>query len=831
MALKLRTLSRLTTLGAALALLLTLAAGWAVQYALDEAAQAADWVAHSLEVQRDLEHVKTDLRTAQAMARGHVLFGYGETLAQYRASIEDLHRQLAALRALTAGNPAQQRALDELAGPVAAYARYLDRLLEIREERGLDAARREFVGGAGHPQVVEAIARIDAVAAIEERLLSERRAALERSNAHTGTALFLAGALVLAILVASVVALRREIRRRQAAEQAARVLNEGLDAQVAARTAALKQWETIFRKAGWGVVTVDPQTFRVAAANPAAEAMLRAARPLAGRPIDALFPPEERALLPERVRRVGEQGHLSYESAWLRDDGTTLPVNIEVAVYRGDDGRLWRVANVQDISERKRAEAALAQSAALFRQLAEIGSDYFWELDEAFRFTSISPQIRERAGLNYESYIGKARWELPFLGMDAAKWAAHRADLEAHRPFRNLEAGLVNLHGEARWFLIGGDPVFDAGGGFLGYRGVTHDITAVKQAEASLREREEQLNLFVQYAPAAIAMFDRDMRYLAWSRRWSEDYGLGGRELAGRSHYEIFPEIPQRWRDIHRRCLAGATESSEADPFVRQDGRTQWLKWIVLPWHRPDGGIGGIAVFSEDITERKQAEDAQRDSAQRLETLSRRLLQVQEEERRAIARELHDEIGQALTAVKLSLAALRRRAAGGEEDAMLADGIGVIDHAIAQVRDRSLDLRPLMLDDIGLAGTLEWLVGRLQAKVSLRITAEIAPLAERPEREVETAAFRIAQEALTNALRHAGARRVEVSLWQEDGQLCLAVADDGKGFDTAATRAGFGLSGMRERAILLGGEFMIDSSPGAGTCIRASLPNGVKPGS
>ncbi len=694
---RIRILNRLAALGIALALLITLAIGWAVRYAFGEATRTADWVVHTLEVQRSLEGIETDLRAAQSMARGHALFGDGEALRLYRDSMQRLRQRIAEVRGLTSDNPAQKRALGELADTLAAYSRHLESLFQISQERGPDAARRYFFGGAGHPLLIEAIARIDAMIADEDRLLAERRAALDRSNAFTERMIILARALVLAILVATVIALRREIQRRMAAEKETRVLNASLEKQVAARTAELKQWETIFRKSGWGVVVVDQQTFRITATNPAMVAMLRATRPLAGRPLAELFPPEARALLLERARLIGEQGYLNYESVWLRDDGTTFPVDIQVTVYRDEDGRLWRVGNVQDITERKRTEAAL-------------------------------------------------------------------------------------------------------------------------------REREEQLRLFVEYAPAPIAMFDRDMRYLAWSRRWMADYALGERDLGGISHYEVFSEIPQRWRDIHRRCLAGASEFSDADPFVRQDGSTQWLKWAIFPWYGADGAIGGIAIFSEDITERKESQDAVRDFAQQLGELSRRLLQVQEEERRAIARELHDEVGQALTAIKLILSALRHRQSGEAEIALLDDGIGMVDVAIAQIRDRSLELRPPMLDDIGLAGTLEWLTGRLAAKVSLRITADIAPLAERPAPEVESAAFRIAQEALTNVLRHAEARQAELRLRQEDGWLCLSVKDDGAGFDPRSKEAGFGLSGMRERALLLGGEFMLDSSPGKGTMIRARLP-------
>lgn len=148
---------------------------------------------------------------------------------------------------------------------------------------------------------------------------------------------------------------------------------------------------------------------------------------------------------------------------------------------------------------------------------------------------------------------------------------------------------------------------------------VCEEITDRKDAEAELRERERLfstlqereslLRLFAQYAPAGIAMFDRDMRYAIASQRWADDYHLGSLEsLIGRSHYEIFPEIPEQWRQIHQRCLAGAIETCEEDLFVRADGSQQWIRWEVRPWHTATGEIGGIIVFSEEITQRKQAE-------------------------------------------------------------------------------------------------------------------------------------------------------------------------------------------------------------------------------
>ena len=140
---------------------------------------------------------------------------------------------------------------------------------------------------------------------------------------------------------------------------------------------------------------------------------------------------------------------------------------------------------------------------------------------------------------------------------------------------------------------------------------VQTELAERKQAEAALREREALLRLFVQYAPAGIAMFDKDMRYVMTSQRWVDEYNLGSVESTiGRSHYEIFPEIPEQWRQIHQRSLAGAIEKCDEDSFVRADGMQQWISWEIHPWYTAGNEIGGIILFSVDITQRKQAEVA-----------------------------------------------------------------------------------------------------------------------------------------------------------------------------------------------------------------------------
>lgn len=227
-----------------------------------------------------------------------------------------------------------------------------------------------------------------------------------------------------------------------------------------------------------------------------------------------------------------------------------------------------------------------------------------------------------------------------------------------------------------------------------------------------------------------------------------------------------------------------------------------------------------VAIENARLLEEGQA------ASRRLRALSRRLVQLQEAERRAIACELHDEIGQALTGVKLTL---QMSAARCPEDvaARLGEARALVDDLISRVRRLSLDLRPPVLDHQGLIPAIEGLVERYTAQTGISVSFEHSCLKGRPPSEVETTAYRVVQEALTNVARHADASSATVRVVAGDDVLTVEVADEGCGFDLSRVRAqsvSAGLSGMEERAALLGGQVTIGSAPGAGTKVTARLP-------
>jgi PAS domain S-box-containing protein len=197
----------------------------------------------------------------------------------------------------------------------------------------------------------------------------------------------------------------------------------------------------------------------------------------------------------ERARLyAGEIDHVRIEKRYLRKDGSTVWVAFSMVVERDDGGKpLYEIAIFDDITERKRAEEAVRESEARFRSLTQLSSDWYWEQDAEFGLKFMSRRMGERTGLDAAAYIGRKRWDQPAPNLTEADWAAHRAQLERHEPFRDFEMERQNPSGGTRWISVSGEPIFDVDGRFTGYRGVGSDITERKQAEAELKRAHDDL--------------------------------------------------------------------------------------------------------------------------------------------------------------------------------------------------------------------------------------------------------------------------------------------------------------------------------------------------
>jgi two-component system sensor histidine kinase UhpB len=259
------------------------------------------------------------------------------------------------------------------------------------------------------------------------------------------------------------------------------------------------------------------------------------------------------------------------------------------------------------------------------------------------------------------------------------------------------------------------------------------------------------------------------------------------------------------------------------------DGQQKTIQNSAAPIRNAEGLIVGAVVVNEDVTERVRAQKALRESADRLQHLSRRLLEVQESERRHLARELHDEFGQVLATITLQLHAARGLA-GEAALPRLDECTTLLQQAGEQVRSLAFELRPTMLETLGLDATLRWLAEQHQQRTGceVRVVGHLSGTPLSPEMAV--ACFRVSQEALTNVARHAAARHVQIELNQSESVLDLVVRDDGVGFDAApaqeqaARRGRLGMLGMKERVEILSGTLQVESEPGRGTGIRASFP-------
>jgi len=318
-----------------------------------------------------------------------------------------------------------------------------------------------------------------------------------------------------------------------------------------------------------------------------------------------ITPAEYIPMQEERVRAVADTGRYGpYEKEYQRKDGSRVAVLVDGVLVRDASGaeRLWSIVN--DISARRQAEAKLRDSEARFRLLANQAPVMIWMAGPDGRCNYFNTAWLAFTGrsLEVEQEYGDG-WAEDVHPQDRDRCLkAYRDALSAKVPF-SVEYRLRRHDREYRWLADKGTPWYLDNGGFAGYIGTCHDITDVRRASEVLKREHFMLTESIENAPIAMAMLDTDMRYLAHSRKWLQDYGLTEESLIGRSHYEVFPGIPDRWKALHQRALAGEALSDPEDFFEQPNGEPCYLRWAIHPWRHSSGTIGGMIMVTDVVTD------------------------------------------------------------------------------------------------------------------------------------------------------------------------------------------------------------------------------------
>lgn len=486
-------------------------------------------------------------------------------------------------------------------------------------------------------------------------------------------------------------------------------------------------------------------------------------------------------------------------------------------------------------------QPAPADAGDLYRQIADAIPHMVWVGRADGWLDYFNARVYQYTGLRFEQLQGW-NWQVVVHPEEEERCvSAWRRALELGEYF-SMECRLLRADGVYRWHNGSACPVRDASGKVTRWFGTCTDIEdSVRSAQQlaqtvsartqALNESERRFRSFMDYVPAVAWIKDAQLRYVYVSKPYEKAFGRRLEELRGKDDFEAWPiEIATAFRRSDEEAChePGPHQSVTRVPVA--DGRT--AEWFTVKFPFPDAnGAPGVAGIAIDFTEQSQLHEALGKSTERVRKLLDRLVSAQEAERRRLADGLHDLIGQNLTALGIELGVLETTLPENISErsrGRLSEMRRLVAGTVGEIRGVMTELRPPALQEYGLLPALRQHAAEFEQRTAIRTSVAMAGREGRLGRDIELALFRIAQEALTNVAKHAGASHVHIELSNADAMVRMAVSDDGSGFAEregarAAARGGWGLPAMRERTEALGGSLRIEF-PGKGTRLEVDIP-------
>ena len=593
---------------------------------------------------------------------------------------------------------------------------------------------------------------------------------------------------------------------------------------------SMRRWQQIFEHAGWGIVVGSADGKILEQMNPAYAYMHGySVAELTGQAIEIVYPHSIRKDVPGYIALNHQQGHRRFESLHLHRDGHVFPVLIDATTVRGENGEvLYRVVNVQDITQIRHAQEEMRIAREFFQHTFDAAPVGMAITDIEGRYTRINRAMCEFSGYSESELLTMNYADITHPDDLERNLSARRSLMDAKSGSFQMEKRYLRKDGREIWALIVVSLVTDSAGQPLYSIGQMLDIDRQKRAEQALRISEERFRGIFENANTGIVATDAKGHLSYFNEAFRAMLGHQANALQQMNFAQFtHPDDLARQTLLFNEIRQGKREQYRLEKrYIACNGQIIWGDLCVSTIRDAQNRVLGLIAVVSDITERKEAALALADSKQQLRALAAYQEEMLELERKHIAREVHDELGQLLTALKMDISLVRLRfGANPSLLAMLDEMRSLVDKTINVVRQVASNLRPAALN-LGLVPAIEWLADDFAKRWSIRCTLDAG------EREIvlddlqSTVVFRVVQESLTNVARHAQARKVVVSLRENEQRLSLIVKDDGQGFDTAVVSKarGFGLFGMRERVLAIGGTLRFDSAPGQGTAVIIELP-------
>jgi len=589
-----------------------------------------------------------------------------------------------------------------------------------------------------------------------------------------------------------------------------------------------------FENAAEGVCLLDAEG-RFLDVNPAFCAMLDYSRDeLLGRTVSDVTHPADVAAGNAGIGRLlaGGEDRAAFEKRYLTKSGVPVWARVSTVLVRGVAGEEpYFVSHVEDLTGERAASAAIRESAQKYRTLFDSASDAIFLMSDGV-FVDCNRRALELFGVPAEGIVGRTPEEFsPPLQPDGNDSATQARAL--------IRAALGGTPQRFEWRHVRGDgSEFDADvmlnrleftPGSPDLLAIVRDITGRKTAEEALRLSESRYRALVENTPDVIARFDGDCRYLFINAAVRGVSPLAPEEFLGKRPGDVgFTPAQAEEREALIRRVFATGMPVEAELVFVSAGRPRVYEWRGFPEFDAAGSVASVLTINRDITVRKEAERSLTASMAQLHALAQRMERIREEERRTISHEVHDELGQVLTALRMDLMGVRgmRTAEAILFEEKVKSMLDLTDHAIETVQGIASRLRPGMLDYLGLLAAIEWQAEEFQKRSGVNVSLALPPEEPALDGEIATALFRIFQETLTNVARHARASSVSVSLAAPETELTMTVADNGEGIapEKISDPASLGLMGMRERLHPFGGTCTIESPPEGGTRVIVRLP-------